>query len=133
MKRSFHCLLLSLLLAGCVASQPAQEIAATFRSFLMSVTAGDEPRILSMAPFLSDLSRENRASAIQSFQRLARTDPKRITLKVSHGTGAAYLLTVSIRGEAGAIVIPFRRDDKDHWVMSPVIEEVRHIDVVPAR
>ena len=133
MKRLCRCLCVCLLLWGCAASQPQREIEATFRSFLSAIKAGNQESILLTAPFLATLSDTQRASAIQSFKRLAIEDSGRLHVEVARGSDETYLLRVSATGEAVAIVVPFKKNDRGLWEMSPVLEAVQHIDIVPAR
>jgi hypothetical protein len=133
MKRLCQCLCVCLLLWGCAASQPQREIEATFQSFLSAVKAGNQESILRTAPFLAALSDTQRASAIQSFKRLAIEDPGKLRTEVARVSGETWLLQVSITGEAGAIAVPFHKNNRGLWEMSPVLEAVQHIDIVPAR
>ena len=54
-------------------------------------------------------------------------------MEVARGGGGTYLLRVSVFGGAAAMVVPFRRNARGRWEMSPNLEAVRHIDIVPAR
>ncbi len=105
---------------------------ATFQSFLVSVKAGDQEKILATAPFLASLPAKQREAAIQSFRRLA-TWSSRLRLAVSPGAKETYLLQVSAPGESAPILVPFHRNQKGQWEMSSVLEAVQHIDIVPAR
>ena len=124
---------LCLLLSGCAVSQPAGEIMAAFKSFLVNVKAGDQARILSTAPFLSGLPAAQKESALSYFRRLAAQDPQRLHLFVSRDAAGRWLLHVSAPGEQSAIVVQFRRNDLGQWEMSPTVSETRQIDIVPAR
>ncbi len=132
MKRLRHCIGICLLLWGCTASQPQQEIVATFQSFLVNVKAGNQEKILVTAPFLASLSAKQREAAVQTFRRLA-TWSSRLRMAVSPGARETYVLQVSVPGESTPILVPFHRNEKGRWEMSPVLEEVQHIDIVPAR
>ncbi len=122
-----------LLLWGCTNSQPQREIMSTFRTFLSDVSAGNQRGILATAPFLASLPAGRREAAIQSFRRFADADPDRVSLRVIREDGGTYELQVSVRDAAGAIIVPFHRNNRGAWEISPVIEAARHIDVIPAR
>jgi len=132
MKRLCQCLCVCLLLWGCAASQPQREVVATFQSFLSNIKAGNQEKILLTAPFLASLSVKQRAAAVQSFQRLAIEDSGKLNMEVTRGSGETYLLRVSVPGEAAAMV-PFHKNDRGLWEMSPVLGAVQHVDIVPAR
>ena len=132
MKGLRRCIGTCLLLWGCTASQPQQEIMATFQSFLVNVKAGDQEKILLTAPFLARLPAEQREVVFQTFRRLA-TWSSRLHMAVSQGAKETYLLQVSAPGDSAPILVPFRRNDRGQWEMSPVLEAIQHIDIVPAR
>ena len=133
MKRLCQGLAVCLLLWGCAASQPPREIEATFRSFLQAVKAGNQEIILATAPFLATLTEAQRSRAIRTFTAFALEEPSKLRVQAARGAGESYLLRVSAPGGAAAIVVPFHRNQQGAWEMSPVIESVQHIDVVPAR
>jgi hypothetical protein len=133
MKRLCQSLCICLLLWGCAAPQPQREIIETFQSFLSDIKAGNREKILLEAPFLASLSVRQRAAAVKPFQRLAAQDSGRLHMEVRRGSAETYLLRVSVSGEAAALVVPFHRNEQGLWEMSPVLEAVQHIDIVPAR
>lgn len=77
------------------------------------------------------MSASKRETAVMSFQVFAEADPGSLHMEVARGGGGTYLLRVSVFGGAAAMVVPFRRNAR--WEMSPNLEAVRHIDIVPAR
>ncbi len=125
-------LLACLLVWGCAQSQPQREITAAFRAFLADVQAGDQEKMQSAAPFLGTLKPVDRELALQPFQLLASAKPDTLSLDVSRGAGMLYLLRVSVPGRT-PFVVPFIRNTAGSWEISPVLSEVQHIDVVPAR
>jgi hypothetical protein len=55
-------------------------------------------------------------------------------MRVSRGGGDTWLLTLGPAGaRTAAATIPFRRNGRGRWEMSPVLESSARIDVVPAR
>jgi len=133
MRRFRRCIGACLLLWGCSASQPRQEIVSTFMAFLSDVKAGEQEKILLVAPFLGALPASKRESAVISFRVFADAEPGSLHTEVARGSGGTYLLRVSVPGSAAAMVVPFHRNAGGRWEMSPNLEAVRHIDIVPAR
>lgn len=127
----FTCVLF--LLWGCTASQSQQEIVAAFRTFLADVKAGNQEGILAAAPFFARLPAAQRDAAVRAFRRLADAEPGKLSLQATQGARGSYELRVSVQGEAAAMVVPFHRNPRGTWEISPVLTAVQHIDVVPAR
>ncbi len=133
MKRLPRALGLLFLLWACTASQPQQEIAAAFRTFLADVKAGKQEGILAAAPFLARLPAPQKEAAVQTFRRFADADPGKLVLQVTAGARGSYDLHVSVQGAEWAMVVPFQRSARGAWEISPVLQGVQHIDVVPAQ
>jgi hypothetical protein len=120
-----------LLLWGCAAARPQREIEETFRAFLGSLETGDLARARETAPFLDDLPGERRDAAIRSFRLLGNGGPGTRT-RVVRGSEGSYLLYASAP-DRSEIAVPFHRNALGNWEMSPVLEAVQHIDIIPAR
>jgi len=118
---------------GCSASQPQQEISSAFTTFLADVRAGNQEKVLAAAPFLASLPTAQREAALQTFQSLAAEDAALLRMQVAPGAQGTYVLQVSVRGGAAGIVVPFHKNDHGTWEMSPLVEMIQHIDIVPAQ
>lgn len=123
------------LLWSCAASEPQKEISSVFLSFLADVKAGNNQGVFATAPFLATLSSSQRDAALGSFRsyaNLASQDATRLRMQVAPGARGTYVLQVSVPGGGAGILVPFHKNDQGRWEMSPVLETIQHIDVVPA-
>jgi len=117
--------------SACGWMQPEREIVSVFRVFMRAVELEDMRKAAAIAPFLSELTPERREAAIRSFRHLAS---QTLEMTVARGSGATYLLSVSSAGSSGpAALVPFRRNARGRWEMSPTLESSRHLELVSAR
>lgn len=59
-------------------------------------------------------------------------------MEVSQRSGETWLLRVSVSGKGtppagAALIVPFHKNPRGEWEMSPALKAVQHIDAVPAR
>ncbi len=119
--------LLALALAGC-GGPPEREIVSTFRSFVIAVEIGDAEKQETIAPFLLTLDPPLRAQAVSALRALAAGNPE---MRVTRGAGSTWLLQVAHDGST--LSVPFRRNERGRWEMSPVLESTYHFDIVPGK
>jgi hypothetical protein len=116
-----------LALSGCGAP-PEGEIVSTFRAFVSAVETGDTQKAEMIAPFLVTLDPAQRAQAVAALRALAAGNPE---MRVTRGAGATWLLQIPRDGST--LSVPFRRNERGRWEMSPVLESTLHLDFVPGR
>jgi hypothetical protein len=119
--------LAALALAGC-GRPPDGEIVSTFRAFVSAVETGDTQKQETIAPFLATLAPDRRAQAVAALRALAAGNPG---MRVARGAGTTWLLEIPRDGTT--VSVPFRRDARGRWEMSPILESTLHLDFVPAR
>ncbi len=123
----FVACLLAFALAGC-GGPPESEIVSTFRAFVTAAESGDTDRQEAIAPFLTTLDPARRAQALAALRALAAGNP---AMKVTRGAGATWLLQIPRDGST--VSVPFRRNERGRWEMSPVLESTLHFDIIPGK
>jgi hypothetical protein len=124
-------LLLAILLSGCAAARPEKEIEGAVRALVAAAAAGDRARVEAVAPFLHDIPDAQRQAAMQALAGLAT---QRIDVRVRKAQDGSYAAEVRTGGPAaGNLVVPFRRAADGRWEIQALVEQTRHIDIVPAR
>ena len=119
--------LLALALAGC-GGPPDAAIVSTFRSFVAAAENGDTEKQETIAPFLTTLEPARRAQAVAALRELAAGNP---AMRVTRGAGSTWLLQIPRGGST--VSVPFRRNERGRWEMSPVLESTLHYDIVPGK
>ncbi len=125
--RLFVAGIMALVLSGCGAP-PEGEIVSTFGVFARALETGDTQKAETIAPFLATLDPGQRAQAVAALRALAAGNP---AMRVTRGAGSTWLL--QIRRDGSTLSVPFRRNERGRWEMSPVLESTFHLDFVPGR
>lgn len=118
----------SLFVTSCTGAQDTAKAESFFKGFLSAVKENKTDEILSAAPFLSSMNKEQQDAALMLFTSLASSDYRLTTTFAGHGTYNINVYIPGSSGNASTYTIGCEKDKNGKWTVLQKFQQTVKID-----
>jgi len=126
----FAFFLISLIVTSCAGAQDTAKAEDFFRGFLSAVKENNTEDILSDAPFLSSMTKEQQDATLVFFRSLSSSDYRLTTTFAGHRTYSLNLYVPGSSGNGSTYTIGCEQDKNGKWTVLQNFQQTVKIDKI---